>query len=121
MTRPSLAGPGARRCLSRFQRQPIRLMLHSSPFFKFDPCLCNASPEWKRFRRRHGPPVKFLVLVRRVGLSIQQIQKYESDKDRIGASRLEEIARALGVTAAYFSEGLPKNKTEASPAYLPMS
>ena len=35
-------------------------------------------------------------------------------KDRLGASRLEEIAQALGVNAGHFFEGLPDDKSEAN-------
>ena len=40
-----------------------------------------------------------------LGLTFQQIQKYERADNRIGASRLYEIAQALGVSVAYFFEG----------------
>ena len=48
-----------------------------------------------------------------VKLTFQQIQKYEKGTNRIGASRLYEIARVLAVPVAYFFEGLeyPKRKT----------
>lgn len=42
-----------------------------------------------------------------VKLTFQQIQKYEKGANRVGASRLVEIAAALGVNPAYFFEGLP--------------
>jgi transcriptional regulator with XRE-family HTH domain len=41
-------------------------------------------------------------LAEQVGVSFQQLQKYESGVNRIGASRLEQIARALGVPPAHF-------------------
>lgn len=40
-----------------------------------------------------------------VGLSFQQIQKYERGSNRISASRLFEFARALKVPVSYFFEG----------------
>ena len=40
------------------------------------------------------------------GLSFQQIQKYESGKNRIAASRLYRIAESIGLPVAYFFEGL---------------
>lgn len=39
-----------------------------------------------------------------LGLSFQQIQKYEKGTNRIGASRLHEIATALRVAHSYFFE-----------------
>ena len=42
-----------------------------------------------------------------LGLTFQQIQKYEKGVNRIGASRLYELANALGVNVAYFYEDAP--------------
>jgi transcriptional regulator with XRE-family HTH domain len=39
-----------------------------------------------------------------IGVAFQQIQKYESGANRIGASRLYEISRALRVPIAFFFE-----------------
>lgn len=42
-----------------------------------------------------------------VGLTFQQVQKYERGANRISASRLYRLARLLGVQVSYFFEGLP--------------
>jgi transcriptional regulator with XRE-family HTH domain len=42
-----------------------------------------------------------------VGVSFQQVQKYENGVNRIGASRLQHIARILGVPAAFLFDGAP--------------
>lgn len=42
-----------------------------------------------------------------IGVTFQQVQKYEKGTNRIGVGRLYEIAQALGVAVAYFYEGLP--------------
>ena len=42
-----------------------------------------------------------------LGLTFQQVQKYEVATNRVSASRLVEIARALDVPIAYFFDGLP--------------
>jgi transcriptional regulator with XRE-family HTH domain len=42
-----------------------------------------------------------------VGVSFQQIQKYENGMNRIGASRLQHISHTLGVPAAFFFDGAP--------------
>lgn len=47
-------------------------------------------------------------------VSLQQVQKYEKARDRLGASRLQQIARALGVPASYFFERLPEHRGDAS-------
>ena len=41
-----------------------------------------------------------------LGLTFQQVQKYEKGANRIGASRLFELARILGVNVQYFFEEL---------------
>ena len=42
-----------------------------------------------------------------VGLTFQQIQKYERGANRIGASRLFQFSRILDVSKSYFFEELP--------------
>ncbi len=51
------------------------------------------------------------MLARAVGLSYQQIQKYETAVNRIGAGRMFCIARALGVRPSYFFAGLGNGET----------
>jgi len=41
-------------------------------------------------------------LGKRIGISFQQIQKYENGSNRISASRLNEIASSLDVPVTYF-------------------
>lgn len=40
-------------------------------------------------------------------LTFQQVQKYEKGANRIGASRIQQIAQTLQVPVAWFFEGLP--------------
>lgn len=40
-------------------------------------------------------------------LTFQQIQKYERGANRMGASRLFQMARIVGVPVSYFFEGMP--------------
>ena len=42
-----------------------------------------------------------------LGLTFQQVQKYEKGANRIGASRLQQIANILQVPVAFFFEGAP--------------
>jgi transcriptional regulator with XRE-family HTH domain len=62
-----------------------------------------------------------------LGLTFQQVQKYEKGTNRIGASRLQQIAHILQVPVSFFFEGAPsvqivgrhEGLTEApSPAYV---
>jgi len=41
-----------------------------------------------------------------VGLTFQQIQKYEKGTNRIGASRLQQFSNILGVPISFFFEGM---------------
>jgi transcriptional regulator with XRE-family HTH domain len=47
------------------------------------------------------------VLGDHIGLTFQQVQKYEKGTNRIGASRLQQIGKTLEVPASYFFEGAP--------------
>ena len=42
-----------------------------------------------------------------LGLTFQQVQKYEKGTNRIGASRLQQIANILQVPVSFFFEGAP--------------
>ncbi|MEM7237196.1 MAG: helix-turn-helix domain-containing protein [Pseudomonadota bacterium] len=47
-----------------------------------------------------------------LGLTFQQVQKYERGQNRIGAGRLYHIARFLAVSPGYFFEGLPATASD---------
>ena len=54
-----------------------------------------------------------------LGLTFQQVQKYEKGVNRIGAGRLFEVSRILNVPVDFFYEGLgtnplPANETDAA-------
>jgi transcriptional regulator with XRE-family HTH domain len=61
-----------------------------------------------------------------LGLTFQQVQKYEKGASRIGASRLQRLCQVLQVPVAFFFEGAPRalglpEPTEAgaeSPTYV---
>jgi transcriptional regulator with XRE-family HTH domain len=61
-----------------------------------------------------------------LGLTFQQVQKYEKGTNRIGASRLQQISNILQVPVSFFFEGAPHSggKGDAiggeapSPAYV---
>src|SRR5215467_2730040 len=44
-----------------------------------------------------------------VGLTFQQIQKYERGSNRIGSSRLYEFAKVLDVPVSYFFDEMPSH------------
>ncbi|MBB5754035.1 helix-turn-helix domain-containing protein [Prosthecomicrobium pneumaticum] len=47
-----------------------------------------------------------------LGITFQQIQKYEKGTNRIGASRLQHIAAVLDVPVSFFFEDAPGNTPE---------
>ena len=62
-----------------------------------------------------------------LGLTFQQVQKYEKGTNRIGASRLQQISQILQVSVSFFFEGAPTNANAVhtdgmneapSPAYV---
>ena len=54
-----------------------------------------------------------------LGLTFQQVQKYEKGANRIGAGRLYATANALGVDVAFFFQGLEsRHKKPAAPSLL---
>jgi transcriptional regulator with XRE-family HTH domain len=48
-----------------------------------------------------------------MGLTFQQIQKYEKGVNRVGASRLYQLARILDVPVQFFFEGAPAGEAVA--------
>ncbi|WP_331375732.1 helix-turn-helix domain-containing protein [Sinorhizobium chiapasense] len=47
------------------------------------------------------------TLAEQIGVTFQQVQKYEKGINRVGASRLQQIADALDVPPSYFFEEVP--------------
>ena len=52
-------------------------------------------------------------LAAELGLTFQQVQKYEKGTNRISASRMQQIAKALRVPITFLFEGMPGSKTGA--------
>src|SRR6202451_2959803 len=48
-----------------------------------------------------------------LGVTFQQVQKYEKGANRIGASRLQHLARVLDVPPAFFFDGAPAGGLQA--------
>lgn len=53
-----------------------------------------------------------------IGLTFQQIQKYEYGLNRVGTSRLWDLSRALGCPVSFFFEEMDQKTAEASPRKL---
>jgi len=53
-----------------------------------------------------------------IGLTFQQIQKYERGANRIGSSRLYDLSRVLDVPVSFFFEDMPDTVAASSPAQI---
>ena len=51
-----------------------------------------------------------------LGITFQQVQKYEQGQNRISAGRLYEVSRFLGVPILYFFEGLESKSSSPNNA-----
>src|SRR6195256_2483620 len=56
------------------------------------------------------------TLANGLGLTFQQVQKYEKGTNRMGASRLQHIANILQVPVSFFFEGMPDHVSVAPAA-----
>jgi transcriptional regulator with XRE-family HTH domain len=73
--------------------------------------------------RRVGIRLSQTKLGEAIGVTFQQVQKYENGTNRIGASNLFKIAKTLGVDVAYFFEGVQEiaDSMMADTAEIPMT
>jgi transcriptional regulator with XRE-family HTH domain len=54
-----------------------------------------------------------------LGVTFQQIQKYEKGLNRLGASRLQRASRVLDVPVNYFFDGMPAEDDESDDVPAP--
>lgn len=57
-------------------------------------------------------------LAERLGLTFQQVQKYEKGTNRIGASRLFDLAQVLGVSVQFFYDDAPPGLGRGAPGEM---
>lgn len=62
--------------------------------------------------RRNEQKISQAELGDKLGVSFQQVQKYEKGVNRVGASRLQQIARALSVEVNFFYDNQSKGALE---------
>jgi transcriptional regulator with XRE-family HTH domain len=55
-------------------------------------------------------------LANKIGVTFQQVQKYETGRNRIGAGRLQRLAEALVVPIPFFFDATPHAPTRVSGA-----
>lgn len=58
------------------------------------------------------------TLAKKLGVTFQQVQKYEKGKNRISASRLWDYSQVLGVEVNYFFQDIPQEIANKSPRLL---
>ena len=63
--------------------------------------------------RRGGLRISQTKLGDAIGVTFQQVQKYENGTNRIGASNLFKISKTLSVEVAFFFEGLDADEEAA--------
>ena len=73
----------------------------------------------KRIRlRRVEQKISQAELGDKLGVSFQQVQKYEKGVNRVGAARLQQIATALDVPVTFFYDGDNKSREVESLLFL---
>jgi transcriptional regulator with XRE-family HTH domain len=55
--------------------------------------------------RRREKGISQIELAGHLGLTFQQVQKFEEGTNRVGATRLQQIAKMLGVDIPFFYDG----------------
>ncbi len=69
-------------------------------------------------QRRNMLRITQEVMAKKLGITYQQIQKYEKGANRIAASRLWDFAQVLGVSINYFFEEIDDDLAQQSPRFL---
>ena len=68
--------------------------------------------------RRVEQRISQAELGQKLGVSFQQVQKYEKGVNRVGAARLQQIATALDVPVTFFYDGDGKSREVESLLFL---
>ncbi|MER8627419.1 MULTISPECIES: helix-turn-helix transcriptional regulator [unclassified Mesorhizobium] len=100
------------------QQRSVLLRTGPKPNIDRDPHLADQHVGRQIATVRVQSDVSQAQLARSIGISFQQLQKYENARNRVSASMLYEIASSLGVPVSRFFEGLPGNdetRVEARP------
>lgn len=72
----------------------------------------------KLLQRRSMLKITQEIMAKKLGITYQQIQKYEKGANRIAASRLWDFAQVLGVSINYFFEDIDDDLAQQSPRFL---
>lgn len=120
----SVAGEQAMTLLARLPETPTASLVHVAAKQVNAVSEADAHPVDRHVGRqiaavRVQSDVSQAQLARSIGISFQQLQKYESARNRVSASMLYEIGRSLGVPVGRFFQGL-EGEAIAAAALLPV-
>ena len=82
----------------------------------FHPVDIAAGINMRRIRRARGLTQEWLAA--QIGLTFQQVQKYERGTNRVSSSRLFDLSRVLDVPIRYFFEEMSAGVESQSPGQL---
>jgi transcriptional regulator with XRE-family HTH domain len=71
--------------------------------------------------RRMMKGISQTALASKIGVTFQQVQKYEGGANRISASRLSQIAQVLEAPIGVFFDGGPNERKEAQNGQSPLA
>lgn len=91
---------------------PTRITSHDGP----DPVDVHVGRTIRELRHLRG--LSQTALAEELGVTFQQIQKYENSTNRVSASKLYAIAGVLGVGVERFFEGVGKTAAPEDPGTL---
>jgi len=74
-------------------------------FFKMDNFTTQIGDQIRKIRESFG--ITQMQLAEKIGVTYQQIQKYEKGRSNISIKRLYEIAKAMDVPPTFFLEKIP--------------
>lgn len=71
--------------------------------------------------RRNAMGLSQSELAEAVGITFQQVQKYERGANRMGASRLYELSKVLEVSVSFFFDGYEKKMAASAASHSGMA
>ena len=71
--------------------------------------------------RRVMKGISQTALASKIGVTFQQVQKYEGGANRVSASRLSRIAQVLDAPVGVFFDGGPNERKEAQKGHSPLA
>lgn len=112
-----LAHSGEVTNMAEHQDQPVRLSTRGrTPSGKPNPVDVHVGARIRLRRTLLGMSQESLGEA--IGLTFQQVQKYERGANRVGASRLWDLSRVLDVPVSYFFDDMDDGVSNLSPRHI---